>query len=523
MADNSFRTFRRDSVAGDNEPAQREGGFADPLAELARLIGQGEAHGAPARDHGQSAEGYDEAAPAELDWAPADEEYAPHGHAAEASYAPPPVDYAPPPREDSWPREQVYEDEGRGAREYARLAPAYQNGSGDPRRNLQQEPYYRDEPRPAASRAEPSLYAPSMQSGGYPSDQQQHRYGAQSSAYPDDDADYGRDRYEDEAPPARRSGTIIIVALLGLAVLGTASALAYRAVFGSSMIPSLPPIIKANDTPIKIVPKRDAQTATPGQTGTGGTGEQVVTHEEQPVDPQTQSATPVPRVVTTIPVIPNTDPSLASPQSAGTSVATASPPGFAEPNTPPPAPDQLVTPGPPPPGSRSVQTIKIQPGQQTVNTPDTASAPQARPARPRPPATRPVRETAPRQTPGGPMSIVPNQETGAPALPPARVAVNRPAPLASPSAEAVPSAAGGYAVQVTSQRSEAEAQAAFRALQAKYPRELGGHRAVFRRADLGAKGVYYRALVGPFASAEQATSLCSSLKAAGGNCLIQRN
>jgi cell division septation protein DedD len=97
--------------------------------------------------------------------------------------------------------------------------------------------------------------------------------------------------------------------------------------------------------------------------------------------------------------------------------------------------------------------------------------------------------------------------------------------LGSPSADAepAPAAAGGYAVQVTSQRSEAEAQAAFRSLQAKYPQQLGGHRAVFRRADLGAKGIYYRALVGPFASAEQAERLCSSLKAAGGNCLIQRN
>lgn len=95
--------------------------------------------------------------------------------------------------------------------------------------------------------------------------------------------------------------------------------------------------------------------------------------------------------------------------------------------------------------------------------------------------------------------------------------------LTSSPAEAAPSGAGGYAVQVSSQRSEAEAQAAFRSLQAKYPQQLRGRHAIVRRADLGAKGVYYRALVGPFASAEQAASLCSSLKAAGGNCLIQRN
>jgi cell division septation protein DedD len=84
-----------------------------------------------------------------------------------------------------------------------------------------------------------------------------------------------------------------------------------------------------------------------------------------------------------------------------------------------------------------------------------------------------------------------------------------------------PSAAG-YAVQLTSQRSEAEAQAAFRALQAKFPSQLSGREPIIRRADL-AKGTYYRALVGPFASAEEAAGLCSGLKAAGGNCIVQRN
>jgi SPOR domain len=78
-------------------------------------------------------------------------------------------------------------------------------------------------------------------------------------------------------------------------------------------------------------------------------------------------------------------------------------------------------------------------------------------------------------------------------------------------------------VQVTSQRSETEAQAAFHSLQAKYPQQLGDRHAFVRSVDLGAKGVYYRALIGPFASGADAVSLCSSLKAAGGSCLIQRN
>jgi hypothetical protein len=77
-------------------------------------------------------------------------------------------------------------------------------------------------------------------------------------------------------------------------------------------------------------------------------------------------------------------------------------------------------------------------------------------------------------------------------------------------------------VQVTSQRSEAEAQSAFRALQAKYPSVLGGQAPVIRRADLGDKGTFYRALV-PFSNGADALALCNSLKAAGGACIIQKN
>jgi cell division septation protein DedD len=98
------------------------------------------------------------------------------------------------------------------------------------------------------------------------------------------------------------------------------------------------------------------------------------------------------------------------------------------------------------------------------------------------------------------------------------MAVASAAPVAAPA-----SAGGGYSVQVTSQRSEAEAQSAFRSLQAKFPAQLSGREPIIRRADLGDKGTYYRALVGPFASAEQAAGICSGMKAAGGNCIVQRN
>jgi len=78
-------------------------------------------------------------------------------------------------------------------------------------------------------------------------------------------------------------------------------------------------------------------------------------------------------------------------------------------------------------------------------------------------------------------------------------------------------------VQVSSQRSEAEAQAALRAAQAKYPTVLGGQQTAIRRAELGDRGTFYRAMVGPFASRDQALQVCSSLKAAGGNCIVPPN
>ena len=82
---------------------------------------------------------------------------------------------------------------------------------------------------------------------------------------------------------------------------------------------------------------------------------------------------------------------------------------------------------------------------------------------------------------------------------------------------------GGYTVQVTAESSESKARAEFRALQAKYRNQLSGRHPIIRRADLGTKGTYYRALVGPFASAQEAGRWCNGLRAAGGNCRVQRN
>jgi hypothetical protein len=79
-----------------------------------------------------------------------------------------------------------------------------------------------------------------------------------------------------------------------------------------------------------------------------------------------------------------------------------------------------------------------------------------------------------------------------------------------------------YLVQVSSQKNEAYVQASYRALQNKFPAALGSRPPVIKRADLGAKGIYYRTMVGPFGSTEEATQFCGNLKSAGGRCVIQK-
>jgi cell division protein FtsN len=60
-------------------------------------------------------------------------------------------------------------------------------------------------------------------------------------------------------------------------------------------------------------------------------------------------------------------------------------------------------------------------------------------------------------------------------------------------------------------------------MQSRFSSVLGGQPSTVRRAELGERGVFYRAMVGPFASRDQATQLCSSLKAAGADCIVQSN
>jgi hypothetical protein len=82
---------------------------------------------------------------------------------------------------------------------------------------------------------------------------------------------------------------------------------------------------------------------------------------------------------------------------------------------------------------------------------------------------------------------------------------------------------GGYLVQVSSKRTESDAKTSYQEMQNEFPAVLGSRSPVIMRADPGDKGVYYRAMVGPFVTPDEASQFCSSLITAGGRCVVQRN
>ncbi len=448
------KAYPLDDGYGRQAAQQQPSAENDPLAELARLIGQSDpfnnfgrdARPAPSRDtsFGQHTEEHD---PADL----------------------------PPPGPPSWMQ--------RMRQNTAPQQPAYDDTADE--RGYHQSPSFApaDEVQPDPSRYDNVLY-------GQPDlghDQQQRFEQQQDPNYVDDPYAYRDDAYaEGEAEPEpkrRRGGLLTVAVVIALGVVGTAGAYAYRS-FVSAPRSGEPPVIKADTGPTKIVPPAnqptDGSKLIYDRIGQGGSApERVVSREEQPID--VNSKTGGPRVV--FPPL-NQGGSAVAPVAGGARVAAA-----------PPAAGQSEEP-------RKVRTLSIRPDQ-------------AEPAPAPAPAKQPPRAAAPPPAPAAnanasansPLSLSPQQQAA-----PQRSAAAPPA-----------AASGNYVVQVSSQRSEADAQSSYRALQSKYPSVLGSRSASIRRADLGDKGVYYRAMVGPFGSSEDATRLCDSLKAAGGQCNIMRN
>jgi hypothetical protein len=276
--------------------------------------------------------------------------------------------------------------------------------------------------------------------------------------------------------------------------VGTGAAFAYRTYVGSPRSGE-PPIIKADAGPTKIVPApADGTAKVPDRMAAGNGAEKIVPREETPVDVNAKSG---PRVVFP-PLSQNGNPPSAASLAPGSSSLASAGNGTLPSNEP-----------------RKIRTFSVR-GDQ----PDGAATPvTSAPAKPAAPAAR----TAATPPPGAPRS--PPSAANASANAPISLAPQGAAPATNP-VQTAPSGgggSGGYLVQVSSQKNEADAQASFRALQGKFPTVLGSRAPLIKRADLGEKGVYYRAMVGPFGSPDEASQFCGSLKTAGGQCVVQRN
>jgi len=467
--DQKQRLYRSNEPPARGTPSAAPASGSDPLAELARLIGQTDPFSEFDRQNARRA-----ATPPVAPVAPPPPSFGPADYFDAPAAAPPPHPTALEPPADAPP-------------------------------SRTRQPY-----------AAGSLYPAASEADGHPAGE---HAGFEPAPYHPSNAQHGAEEetfYEDGHPPKRRMGIMAIAAVFALAVVGTAGAFGYRAIFGASRSSTPPPVIKADTAPSKIVPA--AASKAPNKLITDRVGdhaqdEKLVSREEKPVE------------ITAAEV--KTNPAIA---------VVPPPQGGVAPGTPQPAPGSGVISSEP----KKIHTIAIRPDQSGMGA-DQSVVPAA-PAPPPAPAQTPApvkQAAAPPQVANNPPVVTNPAQAAAPAhrttatvsrnaplslnpnAPPERAPM-RTAAVAAPAAKTA-QAAGGYAVQVSSQRSEADAQAAFRNLQAKFPKQLGDRKALIHKVDLGAKGTFYRAMVGPFANANEAGELCNGLKAAGGQCLIQRN
>jgi len=477
--------------------ADQARGESDPLAELARLIGQNDPLGAAAKPASRPLQSRANIRPQQYD-PPEELPDAPSSPPAWMQRArhetplPPPVPPVP----------QDYDDEPEYEPAPAPTHPLHRYAAQQPQHAAHQPPpleqdyyeapqQYADEPQQDPSRYDDALYG-RLETG-------EHDY-QRDPAYPDDPYAYQGEYEEEPAPKKRSSGLMTVAAVLALAVVGTGAAFAYRTFVGSPRSGE-PPIIRADNSPTKVVPAPSDAGAgkTPDRMLSGDGGEKLVSREETPVDVNSRSGGP--RVVFP-PLNQNANPPPAASVSPSAPMATAA--NGTMPNNEP----------------RRIKTLAVK-GDAADNggIPAGASAPQrpapttrsaAAPAA-APPARNPASANA---SANSPMSLAPQASDSEP---PTRMAATNPTQNAPAGAA---EGGGSFLVSVTSQDSEAAARESFRVAQGKYASVLGSRSPVIRRVDLADGKVKYRAMVGPYRTRQEAVQFCTELKATGWQCFI---
>lgn len=334
-------------------------------------------------------------------------------------------------------------------------------------------------PRHARSRPQPAYR-----------DQYQRGYQNDYDPEYDDEAylpDHAEDIYDDVQRPSRGWGFwlvagVVIASLIAVAFLGV---FAYRTVFNA---PPRAAVVTKSNVPTKVEPNNTPQAAVPQsnkpiQDRVSGAADQtkVMRREETPVD--------------------LTQPNSPAPQQQQPQVQRV--PQF----TPPPPPPQQQQPQSPPQATeqqpKRVKTIAVRPDGSLVqpNSSPQQNAPMNLQANP--PQQEPDTQAFPPQN--RPNSNVPPANRNVASLGPT------PAPQTT---------SGNYIVQVASHKTPEEAQGAWANLRQQYAQIFAGRNADIRKVDLGDRGTFYRAMVGPM-NRDQANALCQNLKTQGAGCIVQ--
>lgn len=96
------------------------------------------------------------------------------------------------------------------------------------------------------------------------------------------------------------------------------------------------------------------------------------------------------------------------------------------------------------------------------------------------------------------------------------------APAQKPAAAVKASSKGAYVVQLLALKDEAAARASWAQLTKRHSSVLAGHALDIEKADLGAKGTWYRVRAAGFTTKAAAASACTKLKAAGQDCMAKK-
>ncbi len=344
---------------------------------------------------------------------------------------------------------------------------------------------------------------------------------ADGAALPEQDESYDDARSLRRAEPRRRFASVGAgLAVVAIAVTG---ALTYKGFHGSGSgtVPLVQADTAPLKVAPKVadgveIPDQNRQIYDRNATSKDSNGQiKVVNREEQPLDvgeaaraaggtSSAQGTTPgngpfeafgEPRRVRTVSVKPEA-PAAPAPQAEAAAAPPVPVPTMVLPGndtaSAPPAPPAPIAAKPVKPVARQVEATPV-----ASTTPEQPAAP----------APKPV--AAPKKAPQRVASVSPEQMPAAsPETTQATSAIDTTSPVS------------GFSVQLGVRGSASDAHAAFRQMQSKFS-QLSGKPELIRQAEVNGKTIF-RVRVGPL-SKDEASSLCSSLQGGGGQCFVAKN